>query len=40
VASAIAGRSIEQEGVERAAVDPAGRRGAVDIAPALSVASG
>ncbi|MGY1794589.1 polysaccharide pyruvyl transferase family protein [Geodermatophilus sp. SYSU D00525] len=40
VASAIAGRSIEQEGVQRAAVDPAGRGGAVDVAPTLSVAGG
>jgi polysaccharide pyruvyl transferase CsaB len=31
-------RSTEQEGVQRAAVDPAGRGGTVDAAPALSVA--
>lgn len=36
----IAGRSIEQEGAQRAAVDPAGRGGALDVAPALSVAGG
>jgi polysaccharide pyruvyl transferase CsaB len=36
--SATDDRSTEQEGVQRAAVDPAGRRGPVDTAPALSVA--
>jgi polysaccharide pyruvyl transferase CsaB len=38
VMSAAGGRSIEQEGVVRAAIDPAGRGGLVDTAPALSVA--
>lgn len=37
---AIPGRSAEQEGGRRAAVDPAGRGGAVDVAPALSIAGG
>jgi polysaccharide pyruvyl transferase CsaB len=36
--SAADGRPTEQEGAQRAAVDPAGRGGAVDAAPALSVA--
>jgi polysaccharide pyruvyl transferase CsaB len=36
--SAADGRTTEQEGVQRAAVDPAGRGGTVDVAPALSVA--
>jgi polysaccharide pyruvyl transferase CsaB len=37
-ASAADGRPTEEEGAQRAAVDPAGRGGAVDAAPALSVA--
>jgi polysaccharide pyruvyl transferase CsaB len=40
VGAAAGRRSIEQEGGVRAAVDPAGRGGTVDPAPALSVAGG
>jgi polysaccharide pyruvyl transferase CsaB len=40
VAPVIADASIEQEGVQCAAVDQAGRRGASDVAPALSAARG
>jgi polysaccharide pyruvyl transferase CsaB len=39
-AVAAGGRSTEQEGGRRAPVDPAGRGGTVDAAPALSVARG
>jgi hypothetical protein len=40
VGAAAGRRSIGQEGGVRAAVDPAGRGGTVDPAPALSVAGG
>jgi polysaccharide pyruvyl transferase WcaK-like protein len=40
VATAAGDWSTEEEGVVRAAVDPAGRGGTVDAAPALSVAGG